>query len=116
MKIRYQADNDLNQIIVKAVIRLEPAIDFKTSHAAGLPGLDDLAVLARAASDGRILVSHDLKTMPGHFATFVQSAVSPGVLIVPQGTPISTAADDLLLIWLVDEAQDWINRIRILPL
>jgi len=70
MKVRYQADNDLNQIIVKATIRLEPTIDFKTSHAAGLPGLDDLSVLARAAADGRILVSHDLKTMPDHFATF----------------------------------------------
>jgi len=116
MKVRYQADNDLSQIIVKATIRLEPMIDFKTAHAAGLSGLDDLTVLTRAAADRRILVSHDLKTMPHHFATFIQSAISPGVLLVPQGTSLTGITEDLLLIWLVDDAQDWINRIRILPL
>ena len=29
MKVRFQADADLNQIIVKAALRLEPGIDFK---------------------------------------------------------------------------------------
>jgi hypothetical protein len=52
MKIRFQADYDLNQIIVKAAARLEARIDFKTAHAAGLHGLDDLEVLARVAADG----------------------------------------------------------------
>jgi len=78
--------------------------------------LDDLTVLARAAADNRVLVSHDIKSMPRHFASFIQANVSSGVLIVPQGTPLTVVADDLLLIWLVDDAQDWINRIRILPL
>lgn len=36
MKIRYQADNDLNQRIVAAVRRLVPEIDFQTAVAAGL--------------------------------------------------------------------------------
>lgn len=39
MKIRFQADADLNQIIVKATLRREPGIDFQTAHAAGLEGL-----------------------------------------------------------------------------
>ena len=116
MKVRYQADYDLNQVIVKATVRLEPVINFRTAHAAGLEGLDDPAVLANAAEAGRILVTHDQRTMPRHFAEFIQPHISPGVLIVPQSTPLTTVADDLLLIWLVDEAADWMNRIRILPL
>jgi len=32
VKVRYQADNDLSQIIVKATLRLEPTIDFKTAR------------------------------------------------------------------------------------
>ena len=36
MPIRFQADADLNQIIVSAVLRRVPAIDFRTGTAAGL--------------------------------------------------------------------------------
>ena len=58
MPIRFQADADLNQIIVAAVLRRVPAIDFKTATAGGLAGLDDHDVLALAARDGRIVVTH----------------------------------------------------------
>ena len=36
MRIRFQADNDLNKAIVRAVVRREPAIDFRSAQAAGL--------------------------------------------------------------------------------
>jgi hypothetical protein len=36
MPIRFQADADLNQIIVSAVVRRAPAIDFRTATTAGL--------------------------------------------------------------------------------
>jgi hypothetical protein len=63
MTIRFQADVNLNQIIVRAACRREPALDFQTAEPAGLAGLPDPEVLARAAEDGRILVTHDLQTM-----------------------------------------------------
>ena len=84
MKIRFQADADLNQIIVRATLRLEPAIDFQTAHAAELAGLDDPQVLKKAAQDGRVLVSHDRKTMPDHFGQFILTEESPCILIVSQ--------------------------------
>ena len=62
MKVSFQADADLNENIVRGVVRREPQIDFQTATAAGLPGLSDLDVLTMAASAGRILVSHDRKT------------------------------------------------------
>jgi hypothetical protein len=46
MKVRFQADADLNEILVKATRRREPGIDFQTARAAGLPGLNDSDVLA----------------------------------------------------------------------
>jgi hypothetical protein len=64
MPSRFQADADLNQIIVSAVVRRVPTIDFKTATATGLAGLEDLEVLAAAARDGRLLVTHDQATMP----------------------------------------------------
>jgi hypothetical protein len=38
MPIRFQADADFNQIIVSAVVRRYPEIDFRTATAAGLAG------------------------------------------------------------------------------
>ena len=41
MPIRFQADADFNQIIVSAVLRRYPEIDFRTATAAGLAGRKD---------------------------------------------------------------------------
>jgi hypothetical protein len=116
MKIRFQADADLNQIIVLATIRREPAIDFLTAEAADLFGLKDPEVLAAAAREGRVLVSHDQKTMPRHFAEFIAHTPSPGLLLIPQHLSIVSVVEDLLLIWFASEAEEWVNRIRYLPL
>ena len=84
MKVRFQADADFNQNIVRAVRRRDPAIDFQTAHDARLHGVDDAMVLARAAEEGRLVVSHDYRTMPRHFATFVTTRTSAGVIMVSQ--------------------------------
>ena len=95
MPIRFQADADLNQIIVSAVVRRVPDIDFKTATSAGLAGLKDQEVLDIAARDGRVLVTHDQKTMPRHFGEFLRSERSPGLLVVPQHLPRGEVAADL---------------------
>jgi predicted nuclease of predicted toxin-antitoxin system len=93
MNIRYQADNDLDQRIVDAVARLSPEIEFKTAAEAGLYlGASDPEVLKIAADENRILVSHDLKTMPQHFAEFIERRSSPGVIIIRQDVAIRDAA------------------------
>ena len=116
MKIRFQADADFNQIIVRATLRREPTIDFQTAQAAKLTGLKDEDVLAITANGGRLLVTHDRKTIPHHFAEFITSQTSPGVLIVPQKLPVADVVEDLILIWAVSEAEEWNNRIHSLPL
>jgi len=116
MKVRFQADADLNEILMKAVLRREPGIDFQTARAAGLAGLADKDVLTMAARSGRLLVTHDRRTMPKHFAEFIETQSSAGVLIVPQKLPVAQVADELTLIWLASEAEEWINRIYSLPL
>ena len=74
MTLRFQADVNLNQLMLRAVCRREPALDFHTAEAAGLGGLLDPEVLARTADAGRVLVTHDLQTMPRHFAEFITIA------------------------------------------
>jgi hypothetical protein len=114
--VRFQADADLNQIIVAALVRKNPLVDFRTAAGGYLAGLSDGEVLALAATDERILVTHDAKTMPRHFADFVQSHESAGVIVVPQHLPVSTVVDELLLIASATSPEDWTNRICYLPL
>ena len=108
MSIRFQADNDLKRIIVDATLRREPSIDFQTAQAARLDDLDDEAVLLLAASQSRILVSHDKRTMPRALASFIASGgTSPGVLLViPQSAPIRDVVEALILIWADEQAED----------
>lgn len=116
MKIKFQADADLSEDIVSGVLRRESGIDFRAATAAGLRGLSDLQVLAQAASEGRILVSHDRRTMPQSFEEFTRSGTSPGVFIVSQKTDLLTVIEGLLLIWTASEAEEWANRICTIPL
>lgn len=116
MNVRYQADADLNQAIVTGVLRREPTVDFQTAFAAELEGVKDSGVLAIAAQQGRILVSHDRKTMPSEFATFITSNQSSGVIIVSRKLPIEVVIEELLLIWAASSAEEWVDRIAKLPL
>lgn len=116
MKIRFQADADLNQAIVAGVLRLEPKLDFQTANVADLAGLNDLEVLSFVAQEGRVLVSHDQRTIPKYFAEFTTTQTSSGVLIVLQSLPISEAIRGLIKVWQESEAEDWINRFAYLPL
>ena len=116
MKIRFQADADLNADIVLGVVRRVPDIDFKTATQAALSGLPDDEVLDIASRDNRILVSHDWRTMPHHFGRFVAERSSPGVIIVPRNLQVRKAIEELVVIWSDSEAEEYVNSIRRIPL
>jgi hypothetical protein len=61
-------------------------------------------------------VTHDQSTMPEHFARFIAARDSPGLLVVPQHVAPSLVAEELLLIWVSTDADEWVNRIAYLPL
>ena len=115
--VRFLADANLRHAIVTGCLRREPAIDFLSARAAKLEGMSDLDVLALAAAQSRILVTHDFRTMPRHFAELLGTgATSPGVLLVKQHTALAPAIEDLVLIWTASTPEDWINRIIVVPL
>jgi hypothetical protein len=117
VKVRFLADADLNKAILTGVLRREPTVDFLTAHAAGLRSMTDSQVLALAAEQQRVLVSHDVGTMPAHFRAFRNAGKhSPGVVLVPQTLDLATAIDEILTIWLASDAADWENRLVWMPL
>ena len=115
MGLRFQADADFNQIIVAAVLRRLPEVDFRTAMDAGLAGLHDREVLALVAREGRVLVTHDRQTMPKYFGEFISKSKSPGVTIARQSLR-SRVLEDLALIWTASQPEEWTNRIIYLTL
>jgi hypothetical protein len=51
-----------------------------------------------AAESGRILVSQDRRTMPGHFVRFTAQAHSPGAVLLHEAISIGAAIEELVLI------------------
>ena len=61
-------------------------------------------------------MTHDMRTMPLHFASLIQQHQSPGVIVVPQSMRPAQAAEELLLIASATESAEWVNPIVFLPL
>lgn len=92
-------------------------MDFLSANDAELEGVPDPEVLLRAADENRILVTHDLKTMPKHFGDFLQAGRSSlGVLLVPQYVPVGDVIEELVPISAASDADEWTNRSVRIPL
>jgi predicted methyltransferase MtxX (methanogen marker protein 4) len=101
---------------VAGLRRREPAVDIRTARDGEVIGKTDPEVLAVAAVEGRVLLTHDRNTMPRHFAALLRARSSPGVLVVPQNIDIGWAIEDLLLIWAATNDTEWVDRVDYLPL
>ena len=115
MKIKFLADENLRRAIVLGTLRREPTISFLHAFEVGAAQRSDLTVLKIAAAEGRVLVSHDVRTMPRYFLEFTRQRSSPGLILVPQRLPISVTIDDLVLLWSASEDFEWVNRLLYLP-
>jgi hypothetical protein len=116
MRVRFQADADLDGRILRGLRRAAPEIDIRTASDAGLAGLKDPEVLRISADSGRVLVSQDRGTMPGHFVRYANNEQSPGVILLREAIPIATAIEELALIWNASDAEEWVNRLIWIPL
>ena len=115
MRLRFLADADFNQKIVTGLRRREPSLDFLSAIDGGVVGIADPDVLSIAAELGRILVSHDRKTMPRHFARFRETRLTPGLIVLSQDLEIGVAIEELLLIWVATEAEEWVDHLGFVP-
>jgi hypothetical protein len=116
MRVKFQADADLDGRILRGLRRAAPEIDIWTAVEAGLQGLADPDVLRISADSGRILVSQDRRTMPAHFARYAAGAPSPGVVLLRGAISIAAAIEELVLIWSASDAVEWIGQLVWIPL
>ena len=100
MRVRFLADEDLDSDIIEGLRYREPAIDLLDVKGAGLRGTRDPVLLDFAAQQGRILITHDRRTMTRYFRERLASGSSnPGLFIVPQRSGVREIVESLLLVW-----------------
>jgi predicted nuclease of predicted toxin-antitoxin system len=61
--IRFAADENFNNDVIRGLLRRIPDVDIRTVQEAGLSGADDTVVLEWAAREGRVLLTHDVNTI-----------------------------------------------------
>ena len=86
-------DENLNQRILRGLRRAVPGLDFTITQNIGLKGAIDPDVLARAADTRRIVVTHDLRTLPKHAYARIRQAsrcqgLSPFPIRCRSGKPL----------------------------
>jgi hypothetical protein len=115
--LRFLTDENFDSRILAGLRRRRPEVDILRVQDVGLIGAEDPVILAWAAGDGRILMTHDAATIPPYAYERVLAGVAMlGVIEVPFQMPIGEAIEELLLI--VDEGQpgDLENQVIYLPL
>ena len=115
--IRFAADENFNNDIIRGLLRRNPSIDIVRLQEAGLSGSSDPEVLEWAAGEGRVLLTHDVATMPVHAYNRVRSSLPmAGVVEVAPSLSVGQVIEDIALLAEFSLDGEWENRILYLPL
>ncbi len=115
--VRFAADENLNNHIVRGLLRRQPDLDIVRIQDVGLTGIDDEALLDWAATERRIVVTHDAATLTKYaYDRIRESRPMPGVFEVARDAAIGSVIEDLLLIAQCSVEGEWEGQVRYLPL
>ena len=116
MPIRLLADENFDHIVVRGLFRQAPALDLVRVQDVGLTGASDQTILAWAAANGRILLTHDRSTVPDFaYARLADSLPMTGVFVVDDRAAIRDCIDSLLLIDEESDTPEWNGQVIYLP-
>lgn len=115
--MKFAADENFNNRILRGLLRRQSDLDVVRIQGTEIGGAGDPAILAWAAREGRILLTHDQKTMPDFVYERIQAGeLVAGVIVARKSLLIATVIEELLLIIACSSASDWVNKVERLPL
>jgi hypothetical protein len=117
-KLKLLADECINPILLSALRRAEPAFDAIQVGDAGVPpwGTLDPDLLIAAESLGRVLLTNDRSTMPGHLvAHYAAGRHTAGVMLMRRGVSLARFVQEILQHWNTTTADEWIDRTMYIP-
>jgi hypothetical protein len=96
--LKLVSDENFNGDILRGLYRRRPDLDVVRVQDIGLSATPDPDVLAWAAAEGRILLTHDRDTLPNFAYDRVRAGQAmPGVFLVSDRMPVGQAIDEILL-------------------
>jgi hypothetical protein len=115
--MKFLADENFDNRIVRGLLRRQPDLDIIRVQDLEIAGADDPTVLDWAAQAGRILLTHDERTIP-HYAyeRLAAGETIAGVIVASDSLAISVVIEDVLLIVECSSAAEWLNQLQRLPL
>jgi hypothetical protein len=115
--IRFAADENLNEFIVRGLLRRRPDLDIVRIRDTEMREADDLTVLEWAAAEGRVVLTHDVTTMTKHAYERVRAGKQmAGVFEIGHKVPVAVAIEELVLIAECSLEGEWEGQVRYLPL
>ena len=115
--MRWLADENFNNDLLRALLRRQPDLDIVRVQDVGLSSADDARVLAWAAQQDRVLLTHDVSTITAEaYRRAANREPMPGVFEVSRFVAISAAVEDILLLTECSNPGEWEGQVRYLPL
>jgi hypothetical protein len=117
MPLQFLADEDFRRCILRALRRHHPGMDVLRVQDVGLAGAHDLTILEWAAREGRVLLTHDVSTMPVYaYERIGQGLPMPGVFVISQALPLGLVIEEVVLLAECSREGEWEGRVLYLPL
>jgi predicted nuclease of predicted toxin-antitoxin system len=115
--LRLLSDENFNGDIVRGLLRRHPALDLYRVQDVGLEGADDPTILAWAAANDCIVLTHDQATMPDFaYGRVGAGQPMPGIFVVPDHLAVRHVIEELLLVEACSEQTEWTGLVVYLPL
>ncbi len=115
--IRFLFDENFNNQIVRGILRQNPDINVVRVQDTGLSGADDPTVLAWAAQEDRVVLTHDVTTMISFAYERIQLGLfMPGLFEVGRRVSVGLAIEEIILIAMCSLEGEWEGQVRLLPL
>lgn len=115
--IRLLTDENVDNKIMRGLARRLPRLDFVSARDVGLSGSPDLVLLKWAATEQRIILTHDIKTLVRDANQLVaQGEPMAGVIFVPDQLEIGRAINDLELVLRATTESEMRDTVKYLPL
>lgn len=115
--LRLLSDENFNGDMVRGLFLRQANIDLLRVQDVGLRELDDPTILDLAASNERILITHDCATLPDFaYERIIRGEKMAGLFVINDRMPIRRAIDELLLLIDYSEQAEWKGTVLYLPL
>ena len=109
----FVADEGFKWNIVRGIIYRDPTVPIVLVQDVGLGGAADPVILEWAAGEGRVVLTHDKRTMTRDANARLRAGLPmPGVVMVHWSMPIGQAIEGLLEMIGTSLEGEWENQIR----